>query len=216
MKERAELCHMTLQNRAQNWKPNENPNATSDPFKTLIVARLAYDVTESDLRKELEYYGPLKKIKMVQNKETNEPRGYAFVEFEREKDMKAAYHEADGVRLRGKRILIDVERGRTVKDWKPRSLGGGLGYTRKGKKEENQKNSGRAREPAAPRERERDSYDGHRERERRRSRSPYGSRNRERNYDRYRENRYHDRDSHRPPPRDYDRPREYEHGYYRR
>src|SRR5215472_14665792 len=27
----------------------------------------------------------------------------------------------------GKRILVDVERGRTVRGWKPRRLGGGLG-----------------------------------------------------------------------------------------
>jgi len=29
--------------------------------------------------------------------------------------------------------LVDVERGRTVKDWKPRKLGGGLGSSRKTK-----------------------------------------------------------------------------------
>ena len=27
----------------------------------------------------------------------------------------------------GKRVLVDVERGRTVRGWKPRRLGGGLG-----------------------------------------------------------------------------------------
>jgi U1 small nuclear ribonucleoprotein 70kDa len=27
----------------------------------------------------------------------------------------------------GKKILVDVERGRTVRGWKPRRLGGGLG-----------------------------------------------------------------------------------------
>lgn len=29
--------------------------------------------------------------------------------------------------------MVDVERGRTVKDWKPRKLGGGLGSSRKTK-----------------------------------------------------------------------------------
>lgn len=29
--------------------------------------------------------------------------------------------------MQNKRLLIDVERGRTVKGWKPRRLGGGLG-----------------------------------------------------------------------------------------
>ena len=41
--------------------------------------------------------------------------------------MKAAYKDADGLKIKGKRILVDVERGRTVKEWKPMRLGGGLG-----------------------------------------------------------------------------------------
>jgi len=39
----------------------------------------------------------------------------------------AAYKDADGLKLEGRRILVDVERGRTVDDWKPTRLGGGLG-----------------------------------------------------------------------------------------
>ncbi len=39
----------------------------------------------------------------------------------------AAYKDAEGVVILGKRILVDVERGRTVRGWKPRRLGGGLG-----------------------------------------------------------------------------------------
>lgn len=39
----------------------------------------------------------------------------------------AAYKESDGLHIMGKRILVDVERGRTVRGWKPRRLGGGLG-----------------------------------------------------------------------------------------
>lgn len=51
------------------------------------------------------------------------PRGYAFVEFEHERDMRAAYKKGDGMTIDGRRILLDVERGRTMKDWKPRRLG---------------------------------------------------------------------------------------------
>jgi U1 small nuclear ribonucleoprotein 70kDa len=39
----------------------------------------------------------------------------------------AAYKDAEGLKLMNKRLLIDVERGRTVKGWKPRRLAGGLG-----------------------------------------------------------------------------------------
>lgn len=42
----------------------------------------------------------------------------------------AAYKHGDGRKIEGRRVLVDVERGRTVKGWLPRRLGGGLGDTR--------------------------------------------------------------------------------------
>lgn len=44
-------------------------------------------------------------------------RGYAFIEFEDKKDMKEAYKSADGRKIEGRRVLVDVERGRTVETW---------------------------------------------------------------------------------------------------
>lgn len=55
----------------------------------------------------------------------------------------AAYKQADGRKVDNRRVLVDVERGRTVPNWRPRRLGGGLGTTRVGGEEVNQKNSGR-------------------------------------------------------------------------
>lgn len=54
-------------------------------------------------------------------------RGYGFVEFEKEEDMTSAYKRGDGKKIDDRRVLVDVERGRTVKGWRPRRLGGGLG-----------------------------------------------------------------------------------------
>lgn len=35
----------------------------------------------------------------------------------------AAYKHADGKKIDGRRVLVDVERARTVKGWLPRKLG---------------------------------------------------------------------------------------------
>ena len=90
-------------------------------------------------------YGAIKSIIIVEkpgNPPT--PRGYAFVEFEREKSAKIAYFEADGRKIDGqRRCVVDVERGRTVRGWLPRRLGGGLGSSRKGPAEVCNKGSGR-------------------------------------------------------------------------
>ena len=45
------------------------------------------------------------------------PRGYAFIEYEHKNNMKEAYKRADGKKVEGRRVVVDVERGRTVPNW---------------------------------------------------------------------------------------------------
>ncbi|KAF6839745.1 U1 small nuclear ribonucleoprotein [Colletotrichum plurivorum] len=119
----------------KNFKPHEDPNIRGDAFKTLIVARLSYEANEQDLEREFGRFGPIERIRIIADTHAHEKprkkkkahRGYAFVVFEREKDMRAALDACDGIRIKDRRIKVDVERGRTVKGWVPRRLGGGLG-----------------------------------------------------------------------------------------
>ncbi|TKY90197.1 hypothetical protein EX895_000195 [Sporisorium graminicola] len=116
------------------YNPQANPNATPDAYKTLFLARLSYDVTEKDLHREFDMYGPIETIRIVRDRQ-GKSRGYAFIAYERERDTKAAFNDADGIKINGRRVKVDFERGRTVKDWKPMRLGGGLGgASRKPKK----------------------------------------------------------------------------------
>ncbi|KAF2011477.1 hypothetical protein BU24DRAFT_466181 [Aaosphaeria arxii CBS 175.79] len=124
------------------YKPAEDPKVQGDAFKTLFVSRLAYGVTSDDLEREFGRYGPIERIRIVEDitQPSDAPlkkrkRGYAFIVYEREKDMKAAYKETDGIKIKDRRVLVDVERGRTVSGWRPRRFGGGLGgrnYTKAG------------------------------------------------------------------------------------
>merc|ERR1711871_548313 len=127
------------------WDPKEK-HKDGDAYKTLFVGRLSYDATEKDVLREFENYGPVKSCTMVKD-DKGKPRGYCFIEFERERDMRNAFKQADGRKINGRRVVVDVERGRTVNNWLPRKLGGGLGGTRKGGKDVNQTFSGR--EPPA-------------------------------------------------------------------
>lgn len=182
-REKIERRQTVMETELKLWDPHNDPNAQGDAFKTLFVARVNYDTTESKLRREFEVYGPIRRIYIVYNKITGKPRGYAFIEYEHERDMHSAYKHADGKKIDGRRVLVDVERGRTVKGWHPRRLGGGLGGTRRGGADVNIKHSGRDdasryddrplggdRERGERRERSRDR-DRDKERERRRSRS---------------------------------------------
>eukprot|EP00199_Chlamydomonas_sp_CCMP681_P000456 CAMPEP_0119106118 /NCGR_PEP_ID=MMETSP1180-20130426/3903_1 /TAXON_ID=3052 ORGANISM="Chlamydomonas cf sp, Strain CCMP681" /NCGR_SAMPLE_ID=MMETSP1180 /ASSEMBLY_ACC=CAM_ASM_000741 /LENGTH=469 /DNA_ID=CAMNT_0007091367 /DNA_START=16 /DNA_END=1426 /DNA_ORIENTATION=- len=111
---------------AKGWDPHKDPKIDGDPFRTIFVGRLSYEVTDKKLRREFEDFGPIKRVRMLTDK-AGKSRGYAFVEYEDKKDMKEAYKAADGRKIEGRRILVDVERGRTVESWRPRRLGGGLG-----------------------------------------------------------------------------------------
>ena len=114
-----------------------------DPFKTLFVARVSFEATERKLKREFEEYGPVKSIRLVHDKNdgtlripaagtlqactfafckadccaAGKSRGYAFIEYEHKNDMKLAYKMADGKKIEGKRVVVDVERGRTVPNW---------------------------------------------------------------------------------------------------
>ena len=118
--------------------------------QTLFVGRLSYDVSESKLRREFEAYGPVKALRIVHDAVTDKPRGYAFVEFQTGRDAKTAFRAADAKKLEGRRVVVDVERGRTVPGWLPRRLEGGLGGTRVGGKTANVVVSGRDARAHAP------------------------------------------------------------------
>ncbi|CAH8336523.1 unnamed protein product [Eruca vesicaria subsp. sativa] len=200
----------------KNYDPNNDPNASGDPYKILFVARLNYETSESKIKREFESYGPIKQVHLVTDQQTNKPKGYAFIEYLNTRDMKAAYKQGDGKKIDGRRVLVDVERGRTVPKWRPRRLGGGLGTSRvPGEKisgEEDQKQqqpsqgrSSRSEEPRAREDREK-SRDRVKEKERERSRERSHERSRERSRDRpresHREGKHHrdsdrDRDSRR-------------------
>ena len=85
--------------------PEHDPQVRGDPFKTLFLSRLNYSVKESDLEREFGRFGPIErvsycspvlkcllltiyKIRIVRDKESGKHRGYAFIVYEREKDMK--------------------------------------------------------------------------------------------------------------------------------
>jgi U1 small nuclear ribonucleoprotein 70kDa len=122
-------------------------------YNTLFVGRLAYEVSERKLLREFEAFGPVKDLKLIAVKkgdeDTGKSRGYAFIEYENEEDMKKAYRAADGIRLEGRDIVVDVERGHTVPNWLPRRFGGGLGGTRIGGKDINVTRPGRY-DPSKP------------------------------------------------------------------
>ncbi|KAI0259856.1 hypothetical protein BC834DRAFT_832789 [Gloeopeniophorella convolvens] len=71
----------------ETYKPQEDAQAVGDPYKTLFVSRIHKGATDSDLRREFEMYGTIERVRIVKDKK-GRSRGYAFIVYERERDMK--------------------------------------------------------------------------------------------------------------------------------
>ncbi|KAJ0703462.1 putative U1 small nuclear ribonucleoprotein of 70kDa [Helianthus annuus] len=50
----------------EKYDPNSDPNISGDPYKTLFVANLNYETTESRIKREFEAYGPIKRVGFVE------------------------------------------------------------------------------------------------------------------------------------------------------
>jgi len=191
---------------AKKWDPTKDPKSTGDPYRTLFITKMNYNTTEHKLKREFEIYGPIKKVRIVTD-QNGKPRGYAFIEFEKERDMRAACKEGDGKKIDGRRVLVDVERGRTMRGWRPRKLGGGLGYSRATSEEreimrEKEREKERERERERERARESDSRGGDRKRERESERDRERDKERDRHRDGHRDRSDRERDRGRDRGRD--------------
>ncbi|QLQ80588.1 hypothetical protein HG537_0D05890 [Torulaspora globosa] len=126
-----------LENELRRWDPHNDPNMKdTDPYRTIFVGRLPYDTSEIELQKKFSEFGEIEKVRVVRDKINNHPKGYAFIVFTDPQSSRSACKEYGlhrGIKIKDRTCIVDIERGRTVRYFKPRRLGGGLGgrgYTR--------------------------------------------------------------------------------------
>ncbi|KAG6486799.1 hypothetical protein ZIOFF_055379 [Zingiber officinale] len=139
---RAVLCSS-----AGLYDPLGDPKVIGDPYCTVFVGRLSRLTEEETLRKAMNKYGRVKKLRLVRDIVTGASCGYAFVEFETEREMRRAYEDAHHSFIDDCEVIVDYYRQHLMPGWIPRRLGGGLG----GKKESGQlRFGGRERPFRAP------------------------------------------------------------------
>ncbi|KTG33672.1 hypothetical protein cypCar_00001508 [Cyprinus carpio] len=199
-REKMERRQVVVETELKLWDPHNDPNAQGDAFKTLFVARINYDTTESKLRREFEVYGPIKRIYIVYNKKTGKPRGYAFIEYEHERDMHWLNIGPPVVIECGLGPLYDRDRDRERRDRsreRDRDRDRGVERRRSRSRERRRRTRSRERERvlATPGE---EAGGGSRRRERERDRGVAGdsrekSKDRDRERDRKRRSRSRDR-----------------------
>jgi RNA recognition motif-containing protein len=81
----------------------------------LYVGNLPYRTTEDDLRQLFKKYEPIHSLILVADKETDQPRGYSFVELD-EPQAGDALYDLKGTEFNGRNLRISVATGRPPKD----------------------------------------------------------------------------------------------------
>ena len=91
--------------------------------KRLYVGNLSYSVNEADLREAFGAEGyEVSEVKLVMDRDTGRPRGFAFVEMATEEGALKAIENLNGRELQGRAVSVSEARERTG------GGGGGGGY----------------------------------------------------------------------------------------
>ncbi|PYU26100.1 MAG: RNA-binding protein [Acidobacteria bacterium] len=126
-------------------------------MKNLFVGNMSFQTTEADLRALFEPFGQITRIHIVNDRETGQPRGFAFVEMAKDDEAAKAMSELNGKEVAGRALRVNEatpkpERGGPRGSFGPRGGGGrgsGGSRGRGGYSTEDYRDS--ARQPREPR-----------------------------------------------------------------
>jgi RNA recognition motif-containing protein len=73
----------------------------------LYVGNLSYGTTENDLRDLFAQTGPVTEVKVMLDRETGRPRGFAFVQMATDGDAQEAINQLHGRELDGRTLKVN-------------------------------------------------------------------------------------------------------------
>lgn len=88
----------------------------------IFVGNLSYQVTQDELEAAFGAYGAVERVSIVRDRDTGQPRGFAFVEMTNASEATAAINGLNGTELSGRAINVNEARPREERG------GGGGGH----------------------------------------------------------------------------------------
>ncbi|MFN0165313.1 MAG: RNA recognition motif domain-containing protein [Bryobacteraceae bacterium] len=85
----------------------------------IFVGNLSYQTTQEDLTAAFSAYGTVERVSIVTDRDTGQPRGFAFVEMTEKRDAETAISCLNGADLHGRALNVNEAR--------PKGAGGGAG-----------------------------------------------------------------------------------------
>jgi len=90
----------------------------------IFVGNLSYQTTQDDPYAAFSAYGPVERVNIITDRDTGQPRGFAFVEMTEARDAQTAISQLNGADLNGRAMNVNEAR--------PKPAGGGFGGGRGG------------------------------------------------------------------------------------
>lgn len=93
----------------------------------IYVGNLAYGVTQDELTEAFGAFGTVTSVKIITDRETGNPRGFAFVEMANNNEALKAIQGMNGQEIQGRAISANEARPRAEGGGGGRGFGGGGG-----------------------------------------------------------------------------------------
>jgi len=96
----------------------------------IFVGNLSFQTTTEELNAAFAHYGSVERVNIVTDRDSGQPRGFAFVEMSERKDAETAISALNGAELNGRAMNVNEARPKTEGGARPamrRSGGGGGG-----------------------------------------------------------------------------------------
>lgn len=87
----------------------------------IFVGNLSYQTTQDDLHATFSQFGNVERVNVVTDRDSGQPRGFAFVEMTEAQDGQNAISQLNGAELHGRAMNVNEARP------KPAGAGGGRG-----------------------------------------------------------------------------------------
>jgi len=87
----------------------------------IFVGNLSYQTTQEELHAIFAQYGNVERVNIVTDRDTGQPRGFAFIEMSDAREAETAIAQLNGSELRGRALNVNEARP------KPAGGGGGRG-----------------------------------------------------------------------------------------
>ena len=86
-------------------------NGSAEQGNELYVKGLSFNTTEEGLKEYLAFFGEIIKVRVIRDRETQQPRGIAFVEFANPADAQKAAAYTEDLYLDGRSFKVEVSKG---------------------------------------------------------------------------------------------------------